>query len=116
MDAVPLPLKRAIVAGVGLFIAFVGLCGAGIVAASQTTLVTLGNLRHPGTLLSLVSLILTAALMIRGCRRAMLAGMLGTAAGVSPAPASLRDCVRLDIPDLSPLFCQLDFQAPWPSA
>ncbi len=115
VDAVPLPLKRAIVAGVGLFIAFVGLRGAGIVAASQTTLVTLGNLRHPGTLLSLVSLILTAALMIRGCRWAMLAGMLGTAAacmaaGVSPAPASLRDCVRLDIPDLSPLFCQLDFQ------
>ena len=114
-DAIPMPLKRAIVVGIGLFIAFIGLRGAGIVVASPSTLVTLGRVCQPGTLISLAGLVLTAVLMHRGWMSAMLAGMFATAvacmiSGVSPAPASPGELVRLQIPDLSPLFCQLDLR------
>ncbi|MBQ4124946.1 MAG: NCS2 family permease, partial [Desulfovibrio sp.] len=80
VDAVPMPLKRAIVVGIGLFITFIGLRGAGIVVASPSTLVTLGNFCQPGTLISFAGLLLTAVLMHRGWMSAMLSGMLATAA------------------------------------
>jgi AGZA family xanthine/uracil permease-like MFS transporter len=115
VDAVPMPLKRAIVVGIGLFITFIGLRGAGIVVASPSTLVTLGNFCQPGTLISFAGLLLTAVLMHRGWMSAMLSGMLATAAicmiaGVSPAPATFRELVHPHLPDLAPLFCQLDFK------
>ncbi len=115
VDAVPMELKRAIVVGIGLFITFIGLRGAGIVVASPSTLVTLGRVCEPGTLISFAGLLFTAILMHRGWMSAMLTGMLATAAacmiaGVSPAPSSLGELVRPALPDLSPLFCQLDFK------
>jgi len=100
LDAIPDPLKHAIAGGIGLLIALVGFEWAGVVRAAPGTLIALGNLRHPVTMLALTGTLLTAALVARGNRAAILIGTVatGTAAvmiGVVPyhgmvaAPPSL---------------------------
>ncbi len=78
LESIPRELFSAVAVGIGLFIAFIGLRGAGIVRADPATVVTLGNLRDPMTLLSLFGLLLTAALMAWKVRAAMLVGILAT--------------------------------------
>ncbi|HLX45558.1 MAG TPA: NCS2 family permease [Bryobacteraceae bacterium] len=78
VEAIPSGLYAAVAAGIGLFIAMIGLRNAGIIVASPATLVTLGNLRDKNTLLAVIGLILTAALYAWGVRAAMLLGILGT--------------------------------------
>jgi AGZA family xanthine/uracil permease-like MFS transporter len=84
LEAIPRDLFAAVAAGIGLFIAFIGFQNAGIITGHPTTVVTLGNLRDPKTLLSLGGLLAIAAMMARGWKAAMLAGILGTTlAGVA---------------------------------
>src|SRR4029077_18223700 len=66
VEAIPAELYAAVAAGIGLFIATIGLRNAGIVVASPATLVTLGNLRDKNTLVALFGLALTSALMTWG--------------------------------------------------
>jgi AGZA family xanthine/uracil permease-like MFS transporter len=80
VEAVPRPLFAAIAAGIGLFIAFIGLKEAGLVVASPATTVTLGDLKAPATLLSLAGLVLTGALIAWRVRAAVLIGVLGVTA------------------------------------
>jgi AGZA family xanthine/uracil permease-like MFS transporter len=77
-QAIPHELYAAVAAGIGLFIALIGLRNAGIVVASPATLVTLGNLRDPSTLVALAGLLIIAALMAWNVRGAMLIGILST--------------------------------------
>lgn len=81
VDAIPAPLKSATAAGIGLFIAFLGLRNAGLVAPSEATLVTLGDVGSAGTLLALAGLVTTAALVARNVRGAILLGIAGVAVG-----------------------------------
>jgi AGZA family xanthine/uracil permease-like MFS transporter len=109
VSAIPAELYAAVAVGIGLFIALIGFRNAGIIVPSSATTVTLGNLREPNTLLALFGLFLTASLLARGVRAAMLAGVLTTtAAGMvaglvhwTPAPYNLADItatmLRLDI-------------------
>jgi AGZA family xanthine/uracil permease-like MFS transporter len=78
VEAIPGELYSAVAAGIGLFIAMIGLRNAGIIVASPATLVTLGNLRDPNTLLACFGLILIAALLAWNIRGAMLIGILAT--------------------------------------
>jgi adenine/guanine/hypoxanthine permease len=77
-EAIPQELYAAVASGIGLFIAMIGLRNAGIIVASPSTLVTLGNLRDRNTLLAIFGLILTSALLAWGVRAAMLLGILIT--------------------------------------
>jgi AGZA family xanthine/uracil permease-like MFS transporter len=76
--AIPSELYSAVAAGVGLFIAFIGLRNAGLIVPDPATTVTLGNLRDPHTLLAVFGLLLIALLLAWGVRAAMLLGILGT--------------------------------------
>jgi AGZA family xanthine/uracil permease-like MFS transporter len=78
VEAIPRELYAAVAVGIGLFIAFIGFRNAGIVVADPATLVGLGNLRAPGTVLALFGLCLTGALMIWRVKGAMLLGVVGT--------------------------------------
>ncbi len=83
VDAMPECIKLSVGAGIGFFIAFTGLMQAGIISASPDTLLTLGDLRNPGALLALFGIFLTAVLVIKGVRGAILIGILVvTALGV----------------------------------
>lgn len=66
IKAIPNDMKHAVSAGIGLFIAFVGLKNAGIVVADPSTFVALGNLSDKSVLLSLFGLAVIAILMVKG--------------------------------------------------
>ena len=78
VSAIPAELYSAVAAGVGLFIAFIGLKNAGIIVPDPATTVTLGNLRDPNTLLAIFGLLLISLLLAWGVRAAMLLGILAT--------------------------------------
>lgn len=78
INAVPPSLKSAIAAGIGLFLAFIGLSNAGFVVSDPATFVALGDLRSPETVLAAVGLLVTAALMANRVRGAILLGILVT--------------------------------------
>jgi AGZA family xanthine/uracil permease-like MFS transporter len=109
MDAIPDSLKAAIPVGIGLLIAFVGMQWGGIVVANPGSLVKLGRLSAPPTLLALGGFLLIAVLNLRRVRGAILIGMLATAVaggllgvlpyrGVIGAPPSLAPTLlKLDV-------------------
>jgi len=77
IDAIPQSLKHAIAVGIGLFIAYIGLVGAGIAEKSDTgMLMRLGDLSRPPTLVACIGLVVTIALMARRVKGAILAGIL----------------------------------------
>jgi AGZA family xanthine/uracil permease-like MFS transporter len=78
VEAIPGELYAAVAAGIGLFIAMIGLRNAGTIVASPATLVTLGNLRDRNTLLAIFGLLLITALLAWNVRGAMLIGILVT--------------------------------------
>ncbi|MFM7103001.1 MAG: NCS2 family permease [Verrucomicrobiota bacterium] len=76
IEAIPHELKLAITCGIGLFIAFIGLKGAGVIAASQATYVSLGDIRQPGPLLALGGIVLAAVLIHRRVPGAIILSVL----------------------------------------
>lgn len=113
IQAVPTNLKRGIVVGIGLFIALIGLQNAGIVIKDPNTGLALGNMLQPETVLASVGLIVTVVLMVRGVAGNMLIGIvftsvLGMVFGVCPVPTGLDSVMRLQWPDLSATFLQMD--------
>jgi AGZA family xanthine/uracil permease-like MFS transporter len=80
VDAMPRELYAAVAAGIGLFIAMLGLKNAGLISQNPATLVQLGNLRDPNALVAILGLLITAALQVRGVRGAMILGVLATTA------------------------------------
>jgi len=82
LHAIPHELYAAVASGIGLFIAFIGFRNAGLVVGDPETLVTLGNIRNPTTMLALGGLILMVALEVKKVRAAILIGVL-TITGVA---------------------------------
>lgn len=100
IKVIPECLKRAIAAGIGLFIAYIGLSGdpdvggAGIIVASEATKTTLGDLGRPETVMALLGILITAAFVARRTKGALLWGVLATSLlawilGIAPWPESL---------------------------
>ena len=97
--AIPKPLFSAVAAGVGLFIAFIGLKEAGIIVANPATTVALGDLTTPTAAVAIMGLVLIAVLQAWRVKGAILIGiLLATAAGwalglakIVPATSSLAD-------------------------
>jgi adenine/guanine/hypoxanthine permease len=78
IEAIPENLKHGITAGIGLFIAFIGLRLTGIIEAHPTNLVKLGNLHDPGVILALIGLAVTLVLMVLNVNGALFFGMIMT--------------------------------------
>ena len=76
--AIPGSLKKAVAAGIGLFIALIGLINAGIVTGDPATTVALGNLVSPPVFLAVIGLVITAILMAAKVRGSILLGILIT--------------------------------------
>ena len=79
IKAIPTNLKFSVSAGIGLFIAFIGLKNAGIVVANSATFVGLGDLTDPTVLLSIFGVIAISIFMVRGSKIAIFLGMTLTA-------------------------------------
>jgi len=78
VGAIPVELHAAVAAGIGLFIAFIGLRNSGIIVPSAATVVTLGDLHKPATALACFGILLGAALQTLRVKASMLLGVLGT--------------------------------------
>src|ERR687894_578702 len=94
MNAIPLGLKFAIAVGIGLFIAFIGLKNAGIVAPDPVTYLRLGEFTRGPVLLATFGLALTLALVARGLRGGLIIGILvtglvGMIFGIVPLPGGV---------------------------
>jgi adenine/guanine/hypoxanthine permease len=109
VNAIPNTLKHAISAGIGLFIAFIGLQGAGIVVNDDATLVHLGKITEGPALLAFAGLVLTSVLLILKVKGALLLGILGTAIIGIPMGITTFTGILDTPPDPSPLFFKFDF-------
>ncbi len=94
ITAVPEPLKRATAAGIGLFIAFIGLRNAGIIVDDPATLVNLGDVRSWPFVLTIAGMFGIGVMLARGMRASILLGVAGVTflamiIGVTPWPAGL---------------------------
>lgn len=112
VNALPMSLKHAISAGIGLFIAFIGLQNAGVIANNDAVLVGLGELQSPPALLTLFGVVLSASLLAMKVRGALLIGIFGaTLIGIPLGVTTLPEgggLVSLP-PSLSPIFWKMDF-------
>lgn len=79
IDSIPTSLKQAIGAGIGFFIAFIGLVNSGIIVKNEATLVGIGNLREPATILAIIGIVITIYLMSLNIRAALFFGLVITA-------------------------------------
>lgn len=76
VEAIPMDIKLAITCGIGIFIAFIGLKSAGIVVANPATFVTVGNFRSALPWLCILGVILTATLVVKQVRGAVIISIL----------------------------------------
>lgn len=113
VNAIPTSLKNAIGAGIGLFIAFIGLQNAGVIANNDATLVSLGDITSGSALLALIGLVITGVMVVKNVRGALLIGILLTTligipmgitnfGGVVSAPHSISD-----------IFCKFEWENVW---
>ena len=75
VNAIPMSLKLAVSAGIGLFIALIGFSNAGIIEANPNTMVALGDFSEPGTVLAALGLIITGFLVVRRVKGSLLWGI-----------------------------------------
>lgn len=110
VNAIPTSLKNAIGAGIGLFIAFIGLQNAGVIANNDATLISLGDITSGSPLLALIGLLITGVLVVKNVKGALLIGILVTTAigipmgitnfgGIVSAPHSISD-----------IFCKFEWE------
>ena len=106
IDCIPTVLKHAVTAGIGLFIAFIGLSNAGIVV-NGATILSLGNLKDPLVLLTIFGLLLAAVLLAKNVKGAFLIGMLTISAiGMIAGLVELPKGIISSAPSLKPVFLQ----------
>jgi len=108
VNAIPRSLKFAISAGIGLFLAIIGLKNAGLIAAHPATFVTLGDLHQPGPVLAVLGFFLIVALEQRKVPGAIIIGILAvTVAAVTLGLAPFGGIVAAP-PSIAPTFLQMD--------
>ncbi|MEB1808984.1 MAG: NCS2 family permease [Bacillaceae bacterium] len=107
INAIPAELKYAAGAGIGLFIAFIGLKSAGIVVPYEATAVTLGDMTASTTLLAIFGLVVTVIFMVRGVKGGIFYGMILTAiAGIIVGLIDMPQQIVSSVPSLAPTFGQ----------
>lgn len=111
LDSIPRNLRYSISAGIGMFIAFIGLKNAGIVVANPGTFVALGNFT-PEAILGIVAIVLSGALTARRVKGALfiaiiIATLVGLPMGVTVMPDGWLPVSEPH--SVAPIFCQFDF-------
>lgn len=110
VNAIPLSLRNAIGAGIGLFIAFIGLKSAGVIVENPATLVDLGNITSGSALLALIGIIITGFLYAKKIPGAILIGILITMAIGIPMGVTEYKGVVSSPESIKPIFMQFDFE------
>ena len=109
VNAIPMSLRNAIGAGIGLFIAFIGLESAGVIVHSDATLVTLGNITSGSALLALIGIVITGFLFAKNIPGAIMIGILITMIIGIPMGVTEFQGVLSHPESISPIFCKFEF-------
>ncbi len=113
LNCIPLSLKKAISAGIGLFIAFIGLQNAGIIIDNPATLVSMGKLSSPSAIVTIIGLFSIALMLVFNVRGALLYGIfIGTVVGIFTGVTAIDSFSfsnLFTIPSLRPTFWAFDF-------
>lgn len=109
VNAIPKSLRNAIGAGIGLFIAFIGLESAGVIVPDPATLVALGDITSGSALLALIGIILTGFLYARNVPGAILIGILATMIIGIPLGVTEFKGVLSTPESIAPIFCQFEW-------
>lgn len=110
VNAIPQSLRNAIGAGIGLFIAFIGLSSAGVVVHDDATLVALGDITSGSALLALIGLIITSLLYMRNVPGSILIGILVTMIiGMFMGVTEFKGIVSHP-ESIAPIFCKFEFE------
>lgn len=109
VNAIPMSLKYAISAGIGLFIAFIGLQNSQIIVDNPATLVTLGDITHGPALLGMIGILITSVLLILKIRGALLLGIILTTVVGTPLGITHLDAVIGVPPSMEPIFFKFEF-------
>lgn len=111
LDCIPTNLRHAISGGIGMFIAFIGLKNANIIVGNDDTFVALGSFT-PVCVLGIISILLSAVLMIKGIRGSLffaiiISTLIGIPMGVTHIPDGW---LPVSAPEsIEPIFCKFDF-------
>lgn len=108
INAIPANLKMAVGAGIGLFIAFLGLQNAGLIVGDDDTLVAIGNIASPTVLLAVFGIVVSVILLALNIRGGIFYGMIITAiagilVGLIDAPTGIGGIVG-EVPSVAPTF------------
>lgn len=110
VNAIPLSMRNAIGAGIGLFIAFIGLQNAGVIVDNGSTLVELGDITSGSALLALIGLLITGFLYIKNVRGAMLIGILVTTViGIPMGVTEFKGILSSPAP-IGDIFCKFEWE------
>ncbi|MGD9929747.1 MAG: NCS2 family permease [Mangrovibacterium sp.] len=111
VNAIPLSMKHAVSAGIGLFIAFIGFQNAGVIVNNDAVLVGLGDMGSPSVLVAMFGIILTGVLLALKVKGALLIGIFAaTVAGIPFGVTHLPEGHLVDVPpSVSPIFFKMDF-------
>ena len=109
VEVIPPALKTAISAGIGLYIAFIGLKNAEVIVDNPATLVSLGKLTSGSGLLGVIGIGLTSVLLVRNVKGALLIGILATTLIGIPMGITNIDGIFSTPPSIEPIFMKFEW-------
>ena len=109
VDVIPDTLKNAISAGIGLYIAFIGLKSSEIIVNNEATLVSLGNIASGSALLGVIGIILTSVMLVKNVKGALLFGILITTLVGIPLGVTNISGVFSVPPTVEPIFMKFEW-------
>lgn len=109
VNSIPTSLKSAIGAGIGLFIAFIGLKDGGLVTPDSDTIVRLGDFSDKATLLFVGGFLLTSTLVVLNVKGGMLIGMLVTTIAGIPLGITEFNGIVSAPASIGPTLCQFEW-------
>lgn len=109
VEVIPNSLKNAISAGIGLYIAFIGLKSADIIVNNDATLVSLGDITSGSALLGIIGIVLTAVLLVKNIKGALLIGILATTLIGIPMGLTQLDGTFSFPPSIEPIFMKFEW-------
>ncbi|MGA7674375.1 MAG: NCS2 family permease [Rhizomicrobium sp.] len=111
INAIPKSLKLAIAAGIGFFLALIGLADAGVVVANPQTLLQAGRLTDPSVLIAAGTFVVIFALAARGVIGAVLIGIVGATAASIALGLQYPPLVASPVPSLAPTWLAMQFDS-----
>ena len=110
VNAIPETLRYAIGAGIGLFIAFIGLQSGGLIVNNDATLVALGDITSGSALLALIGIIITGVMYAMKVPAAILLGIIITMIIGIPLGVTEFQGILSQPESIAPIFCQFEFE------